>query len=288
MPGEIRQLTREEYDAEPRQNVTSLTGLEESAQQFEHDRSNPSERSDAMRVSSAAHVRTLEPDRFSEYPVLGQCTATVQPRSGTPHQCKNQALGFFAGQQLCGVHDRDGHCDRPADYVTEKELQEIDAWRDALFTHPVSGLLARSGGCEVSILWSIDDLLMKSRLDKLTSDNRTIIDLKFLRKGHGHPRRFSQLVGEYMGVQAAAYTLAVEAVHGVRPAFVWVVCEKSPPHVIATYEATEAVIEAGENELRWCVQRYKACRDRDEWPGYTTDVTPLDGPPWWYKKWGIE
>lgn len=64
------------------------------------------------------------------------------------------------------------------------------------------------------------------------------------------------------------------------PPFIWLAQEKDPPYAPAFYSASREVIAHGRSEYDPLLERLQACRDANEWPGYSTGISELILPAW--------
>ena len=60
--------------------------------------------------------------------------------------------------------------------------------------------------------------------------------------------------------------------------FVFIAVESKPPHLVAVYNASEAMIAAGNRVADKNLALLAECRKSDKWIGYSEEITNLDLP----------
>lgn len=145
-------------------------------------------------------------------------------------------------------------------------------------------LLETAGRIEVSGIWKDElGILCKCRIDKLSEELHTIVDVKTTLDAS--PREFSKQIFKYgYHRQGAMYFDACAALGVECHWFVIVAVETNPPFASVVYRLTDGAIEAGREELKRLKQTYKQCQQSGEWPGYPDGVVELDLPTWAYKQ----
>lgn len=167
-----------------------------------------------------------------------------------------------------------------ADYETAQRMAL------AVKEHAVAGSLFTDGKPEVSAFWTDGEtgIQRRARFDCLRNPiegrRRIIADLKTARSAE--PVEFGRAAANYgYAIQAANYVEAAQAL-GMDddPAFIFCVVEKEEPHVVTVAQLDDEAIRVGRALLRRALDIFATCRERDEWPGYATDVARLSLPPW--------
>ena len=86
-------------------------------------------------------------------------------------------------------------------------------------------------------------------------------------------------------VQEAAYTEGWGLAGGDPvDAFVFICVETDAPFCTVVYEMDPAAVAEGSAVFHLALQRYKECLGKDEWPGYSTSVVPIDIPSYSYRE----
>lgn len=94
---------------------------------------------------------------------------------------------------------------------------------------------------------------------------------------------FSRDVTRYgYGLQAAHYADVLRAHWGTseRPEMLWIAQEKTAPHAVAVYRASDATLTYWAGVIAQTLPRVRVCQQTGEWPGYPEAVDELDAVPW--------
>ena len=138
----------------------------------------------------------------------------------------------------------------------------------AIEAHPDVAALFRGGEAEVTLTWDWGGVPAKARCDYLSADRKTIVDAKTAESAN--PRAVSRKAfAEGWQLRAAWYLEAVALVTGVQPnRYVFVVVEKSAPHLIQVYEMTPRALAWGQQLIVAALRKFRACMRAGIWPGY--------------------
>lgn len=168
------------------------------------------------------------------------------------------------------------------------ELALVEAMRLAVAANPLAAALFSNGTAEVSLFW-VDDatgVQCKARLDWLPEpvDGRRLIVPDFKTAVSAEPGEFSRNAARFGYLaQALHYTDGIRAVGlDPDPAFLFVIAEKDPPHVVTIGQFTDADDLKLATAMNDTARRiYRECIQTDTWPGYTAGVAELTLPTWW-------
>lgn len=236
----------------------------------------------------ALHVRLLEPERYAkEILIAGQCTAIKKSKQ----RCENTGKFYVSGEWLCGVH-ADLDCDIiPKDYIDPDEAQRIERMAETLKHHDCQRLFRAKGWSEVSVFWDYRGHPMKARIDRLSEEISTIIDLKKAQVGAVHRQAMEKSILQYgWHRQAALYVDGVGYETGKEFAFVWIFIEDKPPFDVGILRAAPEVLDAGRFEYKQIINNYDYALRKDKFDGTNPiprriqGVDDLDsgGLPGWY------
>jgi exodeoxyribonuclease VIII len=143
-----------------------------------------------------------------------------------------------------------------------KVLEQPDAHAEvsAFATDPETGV-----ACRARL-----DLLAATAADlKTTAGSASAVGFGREAAKHGYP------------IQEAHYLDVIEWATGERPPMVWVVVEKSAPHLVAVH-ALDDVTRLVARELAAKARRiYAECLAANDWPGYGDDTLTPFIPSWW-------
>jgi len=255
------------YHARPEISKHDLDALDRAPALFLHQRSAPKDPTPAMRFGSLLHRVVLEPDRFE--------AETVLMPAGIDRRTKDGKAAWAAFEaQAVGL-----------EIVTQQELDQLHAIREAVFSHPSAAqLLAPGGRVEASLFWldSETGVRCRGRVDKVHPSQKILVDLKSTKDASAQAFARSCWNLRY-DVQAAFYLdgwATVGPVLESPPQFCWIAVETEPPYLVACYVATPAMIEAGRERYRRNLRRYAECLAADQWPGLSDRIEPLDLPAW--------
>jgi exodeoxyribonuclease VIII len=165
--------------------------------------------------------------------------------------------------------------------ITNAEHENVKKMVKAARSQSLFNSLFTGGRAELSCFWEDPEtgILCKCRPDYLHDDN-IIVDLKSCRdadpEGAG---KASYSFGYY--ISAAYYLDGVAAATG-KPteSFIFAFMEKEAPYCAAPYVIGEEDIAIGRALYKRALVDIAACTKADRWPGYTTDITELELPPW--------
>jgi len=147
-------------------------------------------------------------------------------------------------------------------------------------------LLSSEGPREISGFW-IDKrtgLECRLRADLITSQTTIVVDLKSTVDARLEPF-MRQLCNLHYHWQAAHYLQGVSKITGLQHKdFVIIAIEKEPPYAVAVYRLDDAMIYCGQEELKVLMDRFRECKEKDNWPAYSDMVQAISLPEWYFKR----
>ncbi len=262
VPGAHYALPFADYLAIDALSASGMKRLLQSPLHYQADRLVARKPSAAMNFGIAAHLLTLEPDRFA-LEVVAEPRLDRRTKAGKQEaeewEARNAGRLVFDAQTIDALHGAAG----------------------AVRAHPAAGLLFSDGHPEVSLQWvdAESGAACKARVDWLRNDF-VPVDLKTT--GDASPagvvRAFAR--GRYH-IQAAHYMSGVRHVFGTEPrAFVFVFVERDPPHAVACYVLPADALAVGAALCARCMNLYVECRLAQQWPGYSDLIETIELPPW--------
>lgn len=262
-----------DYAAIDAVNWSTLKVMARSPRHYRHALANPRPPSPAMLLGTAAHLATLEADRWDDEVRIFDGAAR-RGKAWEAFQAANP------GRLL----------------LNQAEADKAQAMAAAVRDHGPAAEYLSAGEPEVGVVWTDDTtgLSCKARVDWLhvlrDSAGRIgrviLVDLKTAREIG--LREFSAQAARlgYFG-QLAHYRAGIAAALGIAPEMIEVVLvavENDAPHDVAVFAVDDGVpdggLHYGETERRRLLKRLVECRDADEWPGQHPEVTPLCPPAW--------
>jgi hypothetical protein len=146
-----------------------------------------------------------------------------------------------------------------------------------------------NGKPEQTMVWEMDGVLCRARIDWLHDDLSAIDDVKTTARANPESWVRSALFAHGCDVQAAFYLRGIGALYG--PTAVaelqwrWLVVETSPPYALSIIEPGPAVLELANAKVDYALNLWKTCHEREEWPGYPRRVATAELPAWEEARW---
>lgn len=256
----------ETYQRWPCASQSRLTHLERSPAHLRAVLQQVPEPTDAKAFGTAAHYAALEPDLFELRYVKGPCEDR-RVKAWIEFEKAHSAMVVL----------------RPSDWAA------CMAVRDSLLAHPAARLaLNHRGPRELSGVWVDEETKVpcKLRIDHLNPELRATVEIKTALDAREDA--FSRAIFNYKYYrQGAWYLLGMAA---LQPEIDWkhhiiVSVEKEPPFAVNVFRLRDDALQAGRDELRPLLARYKECIERDEWPAYLpTTFNEISLPPWSWQK----
>jgi hypothetical protein len=166
------------------------------------------------------------------------------------------------------------------------ELAKARVMADAVKSHPLAGPLFDEGHPELSMYTHDAEtgVRLRGRLDWLRVYQSRNLVVDFKTSTTAHPAEFIRKAADYGYHQQVAWYLDLVAavIPGADPAFLFVVCEKEPPHLVSVIELDAEAVAEGRQLNRQAIATYAECVERDEWPSYPNndEVALMSLPPW--------
>ena len=141
---------------------------------------------------------------------------------------------------------------------------------------PAAAGYLREGKSEHTITWTDQrtGVDCKGRVDWITSDSSTIVDLKTCRSVTKRDIQRA-IAGMSYHAQAAFYLDGALASR-----FVWIFVEQHQPHDVVVVRASEDWIAAGRALYQGWLDRLVQCQRAGEWPGVADGEIDVEVPAW--------
>lgn len=204
--------------------------------------------------------------------LLHQCL--LEPESADFY-VKPEAMTFTTKE---GKVWREEHQDKPI--ITSEEWKLITCMKTAVFADETAKRLLVNGRSEQCLFAKDDDgVVRKCRIDYLPDKGNVIVDVKTLEDGS--PRKFERALYDYRWAVQAGYYLSICDLVGLeKDAFVFIVCEKSPPFAVQCYRADEDTLAWGRFMFQRDLQVYRNCVASGKWPAYGGGILEAGLPIW--------
>ncbi|MEY8688406.1 MAG: PD-(D/E)XK nuclease-like domain-containing protein [Leptothrix sp. (in: b-proteobacteria)] len=245
----------------------------------------PSESTPALVLGSAVHAAVLEPDLFlSQYAVAPEDA----PKRPTSRQIEAKKPSIETLDAIAYWRDFEA-ANTGKILLTPDQMKAAIGMRDAAHSHPIARQLLRGGVAEQSVYATCQrtGARVKCRIDYLRSEAGMIVDLKTTEDAS--PAAFGRSSANWRyPVQTAHYQDVMSSAFGEAPPYwVFLAIEKSPPYAIGVYYVDETVASIGRQMARRDLDALLAARQSGVFPGYSTEVQPLEMPGWWIKGAGL-
>jgi exodeoxyribonuclease VIII len=216
-------------------------------------------RTPALRWGNLVHLAVLEPHRMPAE------TVTLDADRRTKAGKEAHAEAAATGKEV----------------ISSEEESELGAIRAAVFAHPTgSKMLTGDLEIESSVYWtdSATGVACRARPDIIRRDG-FVVDLKTC--ASASPRAFQRASWEYRyQAQAAFYLDGLRANEVDANKFAFVCVETKAPYLVAVYVADPELVAHGRKSYRRDLEMYHACRESEQWPGYSTAAQILSAPDW--------
>lgn len=255
--GIVLDMPEAEYHSGPELSSTGAKAILDSPALFHWNQTHPQEHKAAYDLGSAVHAKVLgvgwgiQELEFDNYRSKPAQTARDEAREA----------GLIP--------------------MLKHELTEAEDMAEAVLAQPLARALfeQEDGHAEVSMFGTDPDtgVRLRGRFDYL---GKHAVDLKTT-AGRADERGFAGSVASYKyHVQRGHYLHLHELITGEAKEMVFVMVEKTPPYLVAVWQLSRDFAEMGEKEARVARERYAACVESGEWPGYPHAVQ-LAKPPVW-------
>ncbi|ORV82862.1 hypothetical protein AWC11_23165 [Mycobacterium interjectum] len=153
-----------------------------------------------------------------------------------------------------------------------------------VFAHPDAGWILADGAAEMSLYATGPfGVPMRARPDSMSypDGNRLwMADVKT--STTADPAEFARKAADFgYHIQAAFYRCVAQLLGlDTDPAFVFIVVEKEPPHLVSVVEWDAEAMAEGDRLVGQALATYARCVETGEWPGYLPGIQPIRLPAW--------
>jgi hypothetical protein len=141
------------------------------------------------------------------------------------------------------------------------------------------------GQSEIVMVWDDNGTLCKIRPDRISRDNRIIIDAKFTGVSAEPNGWVRQMMSMGYHISAAFYRRGIETLFDVQPAYCFLVVENKAPYLCSLIGTDPATFDLGGQMVSSALASWAQCMKRGEWPGYPNRVTYPELPSYEVSKW---
>ena len=264
------QMTNEEYHSSEDISKSDLDAARKSGLHFLLKKTGQKQKpTPAMRIGSAFHALTLEPELFEKEYIYKPEFINARSKEGKDWKASQEE----AGKTVLTTDDR----------------KQLEGMTEAIgYCTPAKKLLDATGKAEQSFLWTDKEtgLGCKCRPDYLLVDGGTIVDVKTTIDASY--RGFLKSISNFRyHVQAGWYLHGLEQATGIRPErFIFIAVEKTAPFGVGVYEADTYMVVNGYDTAREDLAKIAKWKKEDRYPGYCDDIQQISLPPWMTKSKG--
>jgi hypothetical protein len=268
-------LTRDQYEAIPAINYSTLKLFSRSPAHAREYMIHPPKPTEAMDFGTACHTAILEPMRFDREYVL------APEEIGDDGQLHHVTRRSNTGKATWAAFEE---ANRGKGVLSREEMEACRGISEAIYRHSVAKeLLSAPGKTELAAIWTDPktQLRCKALLDRFTRHAGwpVIVDLKTTEDAR--PREFMRgLVRYSYHEQAAFYIEGLRVLAPGRRKWRWVVTEKDRPFGVAVYEPDDEMLEEGHFLFREHLDQFAECQASGVWPSYPEGIETLTLPRW--------
>lgn len=261
----IKKISFKEYREIERLNISSLVEIEKSPAHFQHFIKNPKKDTYDLMIGRLTHCMILTPDEVkNDYFVMPKLDKR-----------KKEDKALF--EDLSNAN-KDKEC------VNEEDFLECQNIANSVLSSPKIKKLLESGLSEKTILWELDGIKMKSRLD---FESNVIIDIKTCQDAR--EEQFAKDCVKYKYAEKLfSYQEASFVESGIRKPVIIIAVEKSAPYAWKVYHLGDFWMEYGRNKFFKMIEKYKKCVSENKWDSYGHEVCELQIPSWVITRESIE
>lgn len=224
------------------------------------------------------HMALLEPQRFKEAGAVVAPKLDRRTREGKATWSHFEKMA--AGRQI----------------VTQEDMDKILGIKESVLQHATaSEALYGEGVNELSIVWEDPEtgILCKARIDRLCTIGSWpfVVDLKTTHKV-ASTHSWQMAVESYGYHEQAAHYLrglsVLAPLDSGQRKFAWLVVETEPPFCVRVFEAEDAALGIGNDQIVRYLQTYAECEERNLWPGWPEGMDIAGLPAWVYKRFDLD
>jgi len=173
----------------------------------------------------------------------------------------------------------------------DESFETIEHMLDSCNSDPVIKALIENTEYQLSLFWTdaATGLGLKTRPDVCKRKRNVLVNLKTI--DDGSPESFSKELSKWeyplqasIEIEGALRSGLMETVDN----YLWLVCEKKAPYNATIYEYSKEDRAAGEDGLRFILDRIARAKKENKWPGYSDRADNQYGIltakiPTWYR-----
>lgn len=205
----------------------------------------------SMVLGGAFHQATLEPYEFYEKYAIAPDDINLRTKAGKEEYAAFKEL--HKGKEI----------------ITAEVSVTASIMADTVRNHNIAKKFITGGDTELTIIWEINGILCKGRIDKKLDG--IVVDLKSSRNAEAGAFR-SSFFKYFYHQQGAFYCDGIKALTGEDCSFVVVVQESDSPYGTNVFEVKNDVLELGRQEYMKHLEEHKLSTELDFWPCYPEEL----------------
>lgn len=280
MKAGIYDLPEEKYFAVDAISNSALRHFRRSPAHYQYAKANPKDPTPQMIDGVSFHKIILEPDKFWETHILQPADAPNRPQERHRHAKKPSKATLDAFLFWDQYNELAGD----KRIITQEQADMFLEVSANIRNHPEIKPFLQRGRAEASLIGQDPEtkLWCKCRPDFMTCVGGYDVMLELKSTDDARPDKFQRTAYNFEYFKAGAFYTDVAEWSGVgRPdVYLIVAFERDPPHGIKLYEVPESEMERGRNQYRVALDQLAYCKETGKWPGYSTDIEPLEFPAW--------
>jgi hypothetical protein len=166
--------------------------------------------------------------------------------------------------------------------LSQSELNIIVGLARSIRSNPTANAAFKQDGeSELSIFWIDEEtgLWLKCRPDFLPYNCQLVPDYKTTTSAKPE-NLWTSFIDYGYHLQAAMYRQGIKAVTGLEVEnFFFVMQEKEPPFISQIFVPDELMIDSGEKQMRYAIDRYVECKETGIWQAYSDKIIQLSLAP---------
>ena len=213
---------------------------------------------DAFRLGRAIHTAVLRPEAFADEWII------------VPKVDRRTKAGKEEAARIAEAAGDRGTLDEVEGAMVASIVDSVD--------RSCGDLLRLADLREHPVVADIDGIACKARIDA-GSNEGLLLDLKTTLCASPHAFARSAAGYGYL-LQMAFYRMVMRASGLAAGPTIIIAVEKSSPYAVAAYALMPDQLDAMEPRVRELLRLYQRCVDDGVWPGYGTEITPLQLRDW--------
>lgn len=278
-PGVYPNVPFDDYSRWDAVNHSKLKHFKKTPAHARHEMLHQEESTKYQDLGHTVHMALLEPERFAE------AGALVAPRVDRRTTAGKKEWAEFeeasAGKLV----------------VSEADMDALLGISHSVANHSMARqILYGVGVNELSLVWEDPEtgVLCKGRIDRLCEYEGYpfVVDLKTTSKPASTHAWQSAVESFGYHEQAAHYLRGLSVLRPLEGdatrRYAWLVVETVPPYCVRVFEAEEAALQIGNDEVAKYLKAYSECSRTGTWPGWPEGMDLAGLPAWVYKRFNVE